>query len=101
VIRTAPAILPALAVGLVATLAWELGAFASPDTRIAPHPRAAAATAAQDAAPDHTSEWIAAVLARLVFSPDRRPPAEIASTPGVPVADGLPRRGSSSLVGVL
>ena len=97
-IRATPAILPVCATVLVATLAWELGAFASPDTRIAPHPRAAAATAAQDATPDHTSEWIAAVLARPVFSPDRRPPAEIASTPDVRMADGLPRL-SGVLVG--
>ena len=96
--RATLAILLVAAAGLVATLAWELGAFASPDTRIAPRPRAAVATAAPGAAPDHTSEWIAAILARPVFSPDRRPPAEIASTPGVRLPEGLPRL-SGVLVG--
>jgi hypothetical protein len=98
VIRATPAILLVAATGLVATLAWELGAFDSSRMRIAPHPRAVVATAAPDPAPDHTSEWIATILARPVFSPDRRPPAEIASTPGMRIADELPRL-SGVLVG--
>jgi hypothetical protein len=96
--RATLAILLVAAAGLAVTLSWELGAFALPATRIAPHPRAAVTTAPPEAAPDHTGEWIAAFLARPVFSPDRRPAATIASTPGVRLPEGLPRL-SGVLVG--
>jgi hypothetical protein len=96
--RATLAVLLVAAAGLAATLAWELGAFAPRDALIAPRPRAAAATAPPEAAPDHTREWIAAILARPVFSPDRRPAADIASTPGVRLPEALPRL-SGVLVG--
>jgi hypothetical protein len=86
---TLAALLVAIA-GLAATLAWELGAFASPDARIVPQPRAAVAVAPAEAAPDHTGDWIAAILARPVFSPDRRP-AVVASATGGRLPEGLPR----------
>jgi hypothetical protein len=89
--RTTLAMLLVAAAGLAATLALELGAFAPGDAQIAPRPRAIVAAAPAEVAPDHTREWIAAILARPVFSPDRRPPAEIASTPGVRLPEGLPR----------
>ena len=88
---TTLAMLLVAAAGLAATLALELGAFAPGDAQIAPRPRAIVAAAPAEVAPDHTREWIAAILARPVFSPDRRPPAEIASTPGVRLPEGLPR----------
>jgi len=98
VTHAALAVLAVGACGLTATLAWELGAFASADARIAARPRAAIAAAPAEVMADHTGEWISAILARPVFSPDRRPVAEIASTPGVRSPQGLPRL-SGVLVG--
>ncbi len=96
--RATLAILLLAVAGLAAMLAWELGVFAPSDTLIAPHPRAAVAAAPPQVAPDHTGEWLATILARPVFSPDRRPATAIASTPGVRSPEGLPRL-SGVLVG--
>jgi hypothetical protein len=96
--RATLAVLLVAVAGLASTLAWELGAFASADARLVPRPRAAVAVARAEAAPDHTGEWIAAVLARPVFSPDRRPAAVVASAVGVALPQGLPRL-SGVLVG--
>jgi hypothetical protein len=88
-----------VATGLAATLAWEAGAFA-PSRRAAPaHPSASADAPPQAAAPDHTLDWVATILARPLLSPDRRPPPEaVAAAPGALVTDGLPRL-SGVLVG--
>ncbi|HLB97958.1 MAG TPA: hypothetical protein VJK90_09870, partial [Acetobacteraceae bacterium] len=64
--RTTLAMLLVAAAGLAATLALELGAFAPGDAQIAPRPRAIVAAAPAEVAPDHTREWIAAILARPV-----------------------------------
>jgi len=96
--RAALAILLLAVGGLAATLAWELGVFAPSDTLTAPRPRAAVAAAAPQVAPDHTSEWLAAILARPVFSPDRRPASAGTSAPGARSPEGLPRL-SGVLVG--
>ncbi len=94
--RATLAILLVAGAGLAATLAWELGALAPTPVLVAPRPRAAVAAAPPEAAPDHTSEWVAAILARPVFSPDRRPASAVASAPGERLPEGLPR-----LAGVL
>jgi hypothetical protein len=96
--RATLAVLLLAIAGLATTLAWELGAVASPGAQIAPRPRAAVATAPAAAAPDHTREWIVAILARPVFSPDRRPVAAMASATGGRRPEGLPRL-SGVLVG--
>lgn len=95
--RATLAVLLVAIAGLVTTLAWELGAFAAPDAPIVPRPHVAVAAAPAEAAPDHTREWIAAILARPVFSPDRRP-AAMAAAAGVRLPEGLPRL-SGVLVG--
>jgi hypothetical protein len=96
VIRETP--IPLAAAGLMAaagllavTLAWELGAFASEEPIAVHHPRAVAA-APPAALPDHTDEWVTTVLARPLFSPDRRPPSEAATVAaGSQTPEGLPR----------
>jgi hypothetical protein len=41
--------------------------------------------------PNHESEWVATILARPLFSPDRRPPSEGSAAAGNPIPDDLPR----------
>jgi len=79
-----------LALGLAGTIGWELREIRRPPPSVV---RSAVGTtmtvAAQPATVDHTEEWAETVLARPLFSPNRRPPA---TTPGAapgPVA--LPR----------
>jgi hypothetical protein len=91
VIRLAAIGLAAAACLPAVTLAWELGAFSTAEHIILPHPRPVAA-APPAALPDHTDEWVAAILSRPLFSPDRRPPSEasaVAASSQMP--EGLPR----------
>jgi hypothetical protein len=91
VIRPAAACLAAVACPLAVTLAWELGAFSTAQPIAVPRPRSVAA-APVAALPDHTDEWVAAILARPLFSPDRRPPSEAAvAAAGSQTSEGLPR----------
>ena len=79
----------AVAMGLVAVIAWEVSGTSPSD--VAPTPRQIAAHVASPAKDvDRTQEWVATVLARPLFSPDRRPAMEAtaAATTGLP---GLPR----------
>jgi hypothetical protein len=96
--RTALAILLITTVGLAMTLSWELGAFATADGPGIPIPRPAVAAARPKAAPDHTGEWLTVILARPLFSPDRRPASAIARSPAGGSPEGLPRL-SGVLVG--
>lgn len=79
-----------IACGLVVVLAWEIGLFdPSPGPVISTH-RSVAVAAPEVVAPDHTNEWLASILARPLFSPDRRPPAGGSVVAGAGLA-GLPR----------
>jgi hypothetical protein len=89
--RLATTGLLAIACGLTAVVAWEVGAFAPPANVALPPPRVAAATAQPITPPNHEGEWVATVLARPLFSPDRRPPSEGSVAVGDPIPDGLPR----------
>ncbi|HUN38856.1 MAG TPA: hypothetical protein VMU81_01055 [Acetobacteraceae bacterium] len=95
-IRPAIATLPVAACLLAATVAWEFGAFsARQPARVLLRP--IQITALQTAAPDHTAEWVSTILARPLFSPDRRAaPLPTAITGGRDAPPGLPR-----LTGVL
>lgn len=85
------------ATALSAILAWEVGAFAPAQPPVAPPPRAAVAAAAVPAvAPDRTNEWVNAILARPLFSRDRRPAA--GGTASATAVSSLPRL-SGVLVG--
>jgi hypothetical protein len=76
--------------GLVAIIAWELGKAPTADVAL-PHPRVLVpGTPVQASETDHTLDWVATVLARPLFSPDRRPAAETATVGGSSVP-GLPR----------
>lgn len=86
------------AAGLMATLAWEVGAFAPPDHTAVARPRAAVAAAPLAAVLDHTGAWVSTILARPLLSPDRRPPSVASAAAGAGVSDSLPRL-SGVLVG--
>jgi hypothetical protein len=76
---------------LIAIIAWEIGYAPTADVA-SPHPRVVVAGARQPAAEaDHTTEWVATVLARPLFSPDRRPAAAETATIGGTGLPGLPR----------
>jgi hypothetical protein len=88
--------LTAIAGALAVVVAWEVGGFApAPGPVASPH-RATAVAAPEAAPPDHTSDWVASILARPLLSADRRPPAEGAAVAAGPELAGLPR-----LAGVL
>ncbi len=89
--------LSVIACGLAVILAWEVGAFAPAAGPIASPRRAAAVAAPEAVVPDHTNEWVASILARPLFSPDRRPPADGSVVAGAELAS-LPRL-SGVLVG--
>src|SRR5262249_12983841 len=81
--------------GLAATLAWEVDGF-SPQPRPDELPRPTPAAASTEAAPlDHTDDWVASILARPLFSPDRRTRAD------GPIASGAAPVGLPRLSGVL
>jgi hypothetical protein len=86
------------AAALAAILAWEVGVFAPVQPPAAPPPRVSVATATVPAvAPDRTNDWVNAILARPLFSPDRRP-AAAGSVPVAQMDSSLPRL-SGVLVG--
>lgn len=81
----------ATAAVLGATIAWEVGVF-SPPAQVAVAPPRAAAEPPQPAETlERTGEWVATILARPLFSPDRRPPAQAAVEAGPSMPAGLPR----------
>lgn len=71
-IRLTIVTLPVAACVLAATLAWELGVFSPRQPADVPHPRVQV-PASRTAEPDRTAEWVGTILARPLFSPDRRP----------------------------
>ena len=83
--------------GFLALIAWELGVSSAPEPTSAARPRAVAASHPVTVA-DHTDEWVATILARPLFSPDRRPPSETQVATGAAPLAGLPRL-SAVLVG--
>lgn len=86
------------AVALSAMLAWEVGAFVPAQPPVAAPPRVSVAASTVPAvAPDRTSDWVNAILARPLFSPDRRP-AAAAAVGSATAVSGLPRL-SGVLVG--
>ena len=89
-IRLAAALLLVGASPLVATLAWELGAFSAAEPVSVPHSRRAVAAPPAPVS-DHTAEWVATILARPLFSPDRRPPSEAPAARASGAPAGLPR----------
>jgi hypothetical protein len=90
--------LSAIACSLSVLLWWEVGAFAPTPPPMA-SPRSAAAVAAPEATPaDHTNDWVANILARPLFSPDRHAPTVGATVVAGPQLVGLPRL-SAVLVG--
>ena len=96
-IRLATAGLVLAAFALAVTVAWEIGAFAPAEHATAPRPLASAAAVVATVPPDHTSDWVRTILARPLFSPDRRPPAQGSVIAG-DTSVGLPRL-SGVLVG--
>lgn len=96
-IRLATAGLVAAAFGLAVTVAWEVGAFAPADRAAKPVPHASTAAVVAPIPPDHMNDWLTTILARPLFSPDRRPPAAASAVSGERLA-GLPRL-SGVLVG--
>jgi hypothetical protein len=80
----------ALAVGLVAIIGWEVGGAPPAGVTSSPPPAAPAASPASAPAVDREREWVATVLARPLFSPDRRPSPEAAAV-ATAGPNGLPR----------
>lgn len=78
-----------VAVVLMATVAWEIDGAPQADVMPARQHAVVAASALTASAIDRSTDWVATVLARPLFSPDRRPGAEI-TTAGAGQA-GLPR----------
>ncbi len=89
-IRLIVAGLSAVACGLAVVLAWEIGLFEPSLGPITPPHHSTAVAAPEVVAPDHTNEWVANILSRPLFSPDRRPPADGSVVAGAGLA-GLPR----------
>jgi hypothetical protein len=89
-IRFAVPALALIATGLITTIAWEAGAFSSAVATVPRPPRAMANNPVMDQAPDRIPQWVAMILARPLFSPDRRPAAEAAGQ-AFGVSQGLPR----------
>ncbi len=83
--------------GLLALIAWELGLSSATEPTIAARPHVVVASRPVTVA-DHTDEWVATILDRPLFSPDRRPPSETQATKGAAPLAGLPRL-SAVLVG--
>jgi hypothetical protein len=71
--RALPTVLSIAAGGLLTTLAWQVGALTSAPVMPVPRPLAPVAVGAAAAAPNHTDEWFDTILARPLFSRDRRP----------------------------
>jgi hypothetical protein len=86
------AVLLVVGVALVGVIAWELAGAPNATDMMPSRPRTVAAAAATARAPDddHLPAWVATVLARPLFSPDRRPEAGTAAVAGADLA-GLPR----------
>ena len=79
-----------MAVGLAAVIALEVISAPHADVAVS-QPRAAiGATQASPPYAEHAREWITTVLARPLFSPDRRPAADATSATGRSLP-GLPR----------
>jgi hypothetical protein len=89
--RLAISLLLATASLLGAILAGDLGAFSPTEPQSTPQPRVAD-VAPPLALPDPTTDRVATILARPLFSPDRRPVAvAAAAASGNPMPQGLPR----------
>jgi hypothetical protein len=75
---------------LVAVIAWEIGNAPTAGVASSHPPAAVAGVSLAASEPDHTRDWVATILARPLFSLDRRPAAETvaARSTGLP---GLPR----------
>jgi len=75
---------------LAGAIGWELSGSPNMTSPVVARPPAAGAPASRmPTERDQTQEWIATVLARPLFSPNRRPPAEHREASGGAV--GLPR----------
>jgi hypothetical protein len=81
------------AAGLVSVIALETGSMPRDETVPSRMPAAVAVAPAPSPAADHMSEWVTTVLARPLFSPDRRPAAVAgtvaANLPGLPRLAGI------------
>ncbi len=81
-IRAAPALLLAiaLALGSVLYLQSQAGAPDRPEDAVRAHGRSRATPALRQPAPaDHATAWVATILARPLFSPQRRPSETVAT----------------------
>jgi hypothetical protein len=91
--RLVSAALALTATALAGVVVWELSAKPRRDNVAQrPRPVATVAPAPRAAAPDNRTAWIATILSRPLFSPDRRPPAVPSSAADAPAAAaGVPR----------
>jgi hypothetical protein len=87
----------AVALGLVAVIAWEISVGPRTDVTSPRPPAAPVASPAPAPAVDREREWVATALARPLFSPDRRP-ASVAATVATGGPSGPPRL-TGTLVG--
>ena len=78
-----------IAAGLLAVVGWEITAAPQADVMRERRPAVTEAVAVPEPATDLTEEWVAKILGRPLFSPDRRPDLE-ATTAGAG-SSGLPR----------
>ena len=79
-----------LCAGLASVIALEIGNAPSGDVAPLQTRATTAITSTPQPATNHTRDWVTAVLARPLFSPDRRPAADVASVAGSSLP-GLPR----------
>ena len=80
-----------VAAALVAVIALEVSSPPADDVaRSQTHP-AATVPPISSATADRTNDWVAAVLARPLFSPDRRPAADAVTVASGRTVPGLPR----------
>lgn len=89
-IKLAPAALFATSLGLAAIVAEEVVGFAPPQAPAARRAQAVPPSVGAESTPDHTPEWVETILARPLFSPDRRPPAGTTAA-AAHAPQGLPR----------
>jgi hypothetical protein len=80
----------AIAIGLIATIAWEVSDAPRVDLASPGPPAAPAASPSSAPVVGREREWVATVLARPLFSPDRRP-SSVAAPVAAAGPTGLPR----------
>jgi hypothetical protein len=85
----------AIAAVLLAIIAWEIGSAPQPSEAPSHPPARLGASPANEPQADLTRDWITTVLARPLFSPDRRP------APNTPVVSGTGLPGLPRLTGIL